>query len=404
MKILHSADWHLGKLLENRTRYDEQRHFIDEIVEIIKKENIDMVIIAGDIYDTSNPSATAETMFFDAMVKLTLERTVPIVLISGNHDSPLRLLAGSDMLKEYGVFIAAGQLQDFDMNFGAYHICSDENGAVIIDKNGEKAVIAPLPYVSDKRINEMIHSLGDDGENSLSYSDKVKELMEKLSRGFREDTINVVVAHLFTMDGLESTSERKIQLGGSYAVDVNAFPEKADYIALGHLHKPQTVPGLDKRGFYSGSPIAYSKDESVYAKAVNIVELKKGSDMEIQKLPLSCIKPIEVYKCNSIEEAIEKCKINAGIESYVYIDIKSDRPLLMEEIRTMKSYKADILETRVLIDGQDDEEVLDIEEMTISENFIDFYKKKRGCEPDEETLETFLSIMGEGDTDETFDA
>ena len=87
MKILHSADWHLGKLLENRTRYDEQRHFIDEIVEIIKRENIDMVIIAGDIYDTSNPSATAETMFFDAMVKLTLERTIPVVLISGDRKS-----------------------------------------------------------------------------------------------------------------------------------------------------------------------------------------------------------------------------------------------------------------------------------------------------------------------------
>ena len=146
MRILHTSDWHLGKSLETKTRYEEQQHFIDEISDIIDRKNIDVVILSGDVFDTSNPPAAAEAMFFNSIVRLAKDRTVPVVVIAGNHDSPDRLLAGAGILRPYGVFIF-GKPGDIvpEMKFDTYSISMDENGAVLIEKNGEKAVIAALP-------------------------------------------------------------------------------------------------------------------------------------------------------------------------------------------------------------------------------------------------------------------
>lgn len=398
MRILHTSDWHLGKMLENRTRYAEQQHFIDEIAEITEKENIDIVVLSGDVFDTSNPPAMAETMFFDSIVRLAGDKERPVIVSAGNHDSPDRLMAGAGVLRPYGVFIL-GRPRDTipDMDFGSYRIFSDENGAAVVDKNGERAVIAALPYVSDKRIDEIIGEAGDDGENAASYSQKVKTMLDMLSADFKEDTVNIVSAHLYTVGGEESGSERSIQLGGSYCVNADAFPKDAQYIALGHLHKPQTVPGLHRRAYYCGSPLAYSRDEAVYSKAVNVVDIKAGGPAKVEKIPLSCIKPIEVYKCGSIEEALKRCKEESGRDSYVYLDIKSDRTLTMEEIRLLKSLKDDIMDIRLILDGAESAALEEREALSLKDGFVDFYKKNRQAEPDSELIELFLSVMGEED-------
>lgn len=398
MRILHTSDWHLGKSLETKTRYEEQQHFIDEISDIIERKNIDVVILSGDVFDTSNPPAAAEAMFFNSIVRLAKDRTVPVVVIAGNHDSPDRLLAGAGILRPYGVFIF-GKPGDIvpEMKFDTYSISTDENGAVLIEKNGEKAVIAALPYVSDKRIDEIIGRSDDEAENALSYSEKIKELLGKLSKGFSDDTVNVVTAHLYTDGGKESGSERSIQLGGSYAVAADAFPEKSQYIALGHLHRPQTVPGLNKTAYYSGSPLEYSKDEAHYAKAVNIVDIKAGEKASVEKIMLSCIKPIEVFKCGSIEEAMEVCKNESGKNSYIYLEIKTDRPLTMDEIRQIKSMKEDIMDIQAVLEGRETAPVYERETMSLRDSFIDFYKKNKSAEPADDLTELFLSIMGEAD-------
>ena len=398
MRILHTSDWHLGKMLENRTRYAEQQHFIDEIAVITEKENIDIVILSGDVFDTSNPPAMAETMFFDSIVRLAGDKERPVIVSAGNHDSPDRLMAGAGVLRPYGVFIL-GRPRDTipDMDFGGYRIFSDENGAAVVDKNGERAVIAALPYVSDKRIDAIIGAAGDDRENAASYSQKIETLLDMLSAGFKEDTVNIVSAHLYTAGGEESGSERSIQLGGSYSVDAGAFPENAQYIALGHLHRPQTVPGLHRRAYYCGSPLAYSRDEAVYSKAVNVVDIKAGGSAKVEKIPLSCIKPIEVYKCGSIEEALKRCREESGRDSYVYLDIKSDRTLSMEEIRLLKSLKDDIMDIRLILDGAESAALEEREALSLKDGFVDFYKKNRQAEPDSELVELFLSVMGEGD-------
>ncbi len=386
-------------MLDTRTRYDEQRHFIDEIDEIADRENIDIIILSGDVYDTSNPPAAAETMFFNSIVEMAKDGKRPIIITAGNHDSPDRLMASAEILRPYGVFIL-GRPGDMipETVFENLTVKTDENGAVVVGINGERAVIAALPYVSDRRINEIIGQTGEDEENAVSYSDKVRELLGKMAASFSDDTVNIVSAHLYTVGGEESGSERSIQLGGSYSVGADAFPENAQYIALGHLHRPQTVPGLGRRAYYSGSPLAYSKDEAAYAKAVNIVTVRAGETAEVEKVPLSCIKPIEILKCGSIEEAMEKCAAEGDKSSYVYLEIKSDRPLNMEEIRRIKALKDDIMDIRVILDEAETAAVEERQALSLKDSFIDFYKKNRSAEPDSELIELFLSVMGEEET------
>ena len=396
MKILHTSDWHLGKTLNNITRYEEQQEFIDEIAEIAKDENVDIILISGDIYDTSNPSAMAENMFFNSAVRLAQNGKTPVMVIAGNHDSPDRLLAGADILKPYGVFIS-GRPFDFNINekYNGYEITA-ENGTAVINKNGETAVIALLPYVTDRRIDEIIGKSDSEEENAESYSDKIAELLSKLSERFENDTINIVMAHLYTLGGKESGSERSIQLGGSYSVKANAFPEKAQYIALGHLHRPQTVSGTDKRAYYSGSPLPYSKEEAVYSKAVNIVEIHAGEKAEIKSVPISSSKPIEIWKMNSVAEAIDKCRENSGRSCYVYIEIKTDRVISLEEIHEMKLLKKDIMDIVPIMENDNDlVNVEEREELLLKDSFVDFYKKLKGAEPNEEITELFLSVFGE---------
>ena len=136
MRILHTSDWHLGKTLESKTRYKEQQHFIDEMLDIIKREKPDAVIISGDVFDTSNPPAAAEAMFFNSIVRFSEDGIRPVIVTAGNHDSPDRLMAGAGILRPYGVFIIGRPGDEIpEMNFRTYSIVTDKNGAVIINKN-----------------------------------------------------------------------------------------------------------------------------------------------------------------------------------------------------------------------------------------------------------------------------
>jgi hypothetical protein len=236
----------------------------------------------------------------------------------------------------------------------------------------------------------------EEEDRQKSYSERVGELFSSLSEKYREDTINLAVSHLFILGGEESDSERQVQLGGSLAVGIGAIPEKAQYVALGHLHKPQEIKGKAKC-FYSGSPLQYSKSEVGYTKCCYIVDVKAGQEAIVDKVYLKNYKPIEVWKCESVEEAIKKCEENCEKELWVYLEIKTDKYITQEDIKTMKTLKKDILEIRPIIKDEDEEnqEFYNIKEKSMGELFKEFYIKQRMVEPSDEIMELFLSIAGE---------
>ncbi len=405
MRILHTGDWHLGKNLEGQSRMDEQELFLNDFIGIVEEQKIDLVIIAGDVYDSSNPPARAEKMFYDTLKKISSQGERLTLVISGNHDNPERLVAAGPLAMEHGIIMVGTPktvVQTGD--YGKHKVLNSGEGFIEIEINGEKSVILTVPYPSEKRLNEVLYGDMDSDEERLkSYSDRIHDLFDNLKSNYREDTINLVVSHLFAMGSEESGSERSIQLGGSYIVDGGCFPEEAQYIALGHVHKPQIVPGTNKRARYSGSPLHYNRKEISFDKKCFVVDVKPREQCHISEVNFKVYKPIEVWKCKSIDEAIEKCEENRERDCWVYLEIASDRYIREDEIKKMKDLKKDILEIIPKITGEDDfKDEENFTEKPFEDIFKEFYKKERGAEPEEELIELLMSILlEEGDKDET---
>lgn len=405
MRILHTGDWHLGKNLEGQSRMDEQERFLKDFIDIVKDNNIDLVIIAGDIYDSSNPPARAEKMFYDTLKKLSRDGERMTLVISGNHDNPDRLVAAGPLARDHGIVMVGTPKSIVPIGeYGKNSVVDAGEGYIEISINGEKAVILTVPYPSEKRLNEVLYDAMDDEEEKMkSYSDRIFTLFDGLKKHYRKDTINLVTTHIFAMGSEESGSERSIQLGGSYVVDGSCFPKEAQYIALGHVHKPQIVPGTERRARYSGSPIHYNKKEISFTKKCFIIDVKAGEPCNVTDIDLKVYKPIEIWKCNGVEDAIKKCEENKDRECWVYLEITTDRYIREDEIKMMKDLKKDILEIMPKITSLDSEEddVESFKEKSFEDIFRDFYFKEREVEPSDEVVNTLLSIISEEEDHET---
>lgn len=405
MRILHTGDWHLGKNLDGKSRMAEQELFLQDFVQMVKDNQVDLVMIAGDIYDSSNPPAKAEKMFYDALKQLSENGKRLIVVIAGNHDNPERLIAAGPLAMEHGIIMVGTPKTVVQPGiYGQHKVVDSGEGYVEIEINGEKSVILTVPYPSEKRLNEVLYGGMDTEEEQLAtYGERIHKLFHDLQCHYREDTINLAVSHLFTMGCEVSGSETGIQLGGSYILDANCLPLEAQYIALGHIHKPQIVPNTNKKVRYSGSPIHYNKNEIAFEKKCWLIDVVAGSECVIEAVPLKVYKPIEIWKCESIEDAIERCEQSQNSNAWVYIEIKTDRYVRENEIKQMKSYKDDILEIMPIIATQEEElgSQERLIEKSFEEIFKEFYKKQRGLEADQEVIELLLSIVGEGADDET---
>ena len=405
MRILHTGDWHLGKNLEGHSRLEEQEKFLKDFVTIVEEQNIDLVIIAGDVYDTSNPPAAAEKLFYDTLKKLSKNGERITLVIAGNHDNPERLVAAGPLAMEHGIIMVGTPKTVVQTGeYGQHEIVDSGEGYIELKIKDEKAVVLTVPYPSEKRLNEVLYQeMEEVEERAATYGERIKELFASLSTHYRRDTINLVTSHLFAMDSEEGGSERSIQLGGSYIVSGDCFPKEAQYIALGHVHKPQIVPGTNRRARYSGSPLHYNKKEVSYTKKCFVVDVRANEEAVVEEISLPVYKPIEVWKCESIDAALEKCEAEKDREVYVYLEIETDRYIREDEIKQMKNLKADILEILPKIKGQDEieEETKRLTEQSFEDIFKAFYKKERGTEVAPDVLEVLLSLLGEEEDDET---
>ncbi|MBC5995782.1 exonuclease SbcCD subunit D [Romboutsia ilealis] len=395
MKFIHTSDWHLGKSLEGHSRLEEQEKFCEDFVKLVNDNDIDMVIIAGDIYDTSNPPAQAEKLFYKTVSRLANNGERCVLIISGNHDNPERLAAITPLAHEQGIIVLGYPLSSTEKaKYEGFEILDAKEGCLKVEIKGEKATIITLPYPSEKRLNEAIGNPNNNEEAQKTYSERVGELFRELEENFEEDTINIAVSHIFVVGGEGTDSERPIQLGGSLLVEKKDLPTKAQYIALGHLHKPQKASDR-LNAYYSGSPLQYSKDERSYAKGANIVDLKAGESPIIQSIYFKNYKPIEVFKCNGIEEAIKICEDNQDRDIWSYFEIKTEHVISQSEIKKMKELLDDIIEIRPIITSEYNEEEIDVNEKSMGELFKEFYQFSTGLDPRGELMDLFLDIISE---------
>ena len=411
MRILHTSDWHLGKNLEHINRIDEQREFIDYFCKTVEELKIELVLVAGDIYDTYNPSAAAEELFYDAIDRLNDKGKRVVVVIAGNHDNPERLCAASPLAYKNGIIllgypgsdaavykISGGNIKIVDSGPGWLELnvpCCDHN-----------AVIITLPYPSESRLKELLSQQADEEFLQKAYSDKIGSIFASLSKKFRKDTVNLAVGHLFIVGGKESESERTLQVGGALTVDASILPSNADFIALGHLHRPQEIQNAPCPVFYSGSPLAYSFSEAEHSKAVYIVDAVPGKKAEVAPHYLNCGKPLRRWIAEKgIGQALQWCEEGRDSNAWVDLEIVTDRFLTSEEQKCMRSLHSGIINIRIKLKTED-VEILNPqsrEGRKIDELFKDYFKYRMQTEIPEELMGAFIEVLNDDDDDDEND-
>ncbi len=387
MKILHTGDWHLGKRLEGYSRIEEQNRFIDELIEIADREEVEMIVVAGDIFDTPNPPSEAEHLYYRALKELSNGGKRPVVVIAGNHDSPKKIVASEPIAREHGIISFGAPLEEKETGtYGKFQVTESYRGGVVIEVAGEEVFVNALPYPSEKTLNEV---WGRDEESS--YSQRIGEVLRETHSHKREGLKSIIIAHLFTLGAENEGSERQIELGGSLAFNLGNAPE-ADYIALGHIHKPMEFKAYNAA--YSGSNLEYRVSEAKFNKKILVKDLESG---ELKKIDITNHKPIKEYTAMDIEDAIGKAEALMEREEWIYLRIETERPLKNSELRRIKANK-NIIEIipNIKWEGQD-EEIL-VEEYSregIADAFKAFYKKNTNMEADKKTEEIFLRLIGE---------
>ena len=261
MKLIHLSDLHIGKRVNEISMIEDQEYILHQILQIVDDEKADAVLIAGDVYDKSVPSAEAVTLFDDFLCRLA-KRKIPTLIISGNHDSPERLAFGNRLMEESGIFISPvydGSVSTFTL--------SDENGDVDFWL---------LPFLKPAHVKRYFPDAGIE-----SYTDAVRVAVEKM--GIDTAKRNVLLTHQF-VTGASTCESEEISVGGSDNVDASVF-ENFDYVELGHIHGPQNIGSNQIR--YCGTPLKYSFSEETHHKSVTVVNLAKKGDLELQLRPLT---------------------------------------------------------------------------------------------------------------------
>ncbi len=405
MKILHTSDWHLGKNLEQYSRLEEQEQFLEELKKIVEEQNIDLILVAGDIYDTVNPPAKAEQLFYKYINKINEDGKIPIILIAGNHDSYERIIASNPVINEKGVFIIGKYSDKIELIENEYFkITKTYAGGfhIKLKKCDETAAILTMPFPTEKNLNELIE-FSSKKDYQLKYSEKVISLLSESAKNFNSNTVNILMAHIFAQGGITSESERDIQIGGAYVVEVEKLLKGCDYIALGHMHQAQQLKKATCPCYYSGSPIQYSKSEAGKAKSVYIIDIDKSKNIEIKKEYLKDYKSIEIIKAKSFEEAKEKCELLKNTNCYVYfeLDLESLSQVEINELKKMVNNVVSINFKNSNAEFINDN--INFETMSIEEIFKEFYKNSNGgLSASEEIIEVFSSLFIESDLSKEF--
>jgi exonuclease SbcD len=276
VKFLHTADWHVGKTLKGRDRLDEQRGVLAQIAQIAEDNQVDAVLVAGDVYESSAPSAQAQHLVVQTLLRMR-RAGAEVIVIAGNHDHGPTFEAYRPLMNEVGITLA-GTVRPPDKG-GVIRLRARSDGA--------DAQVAVLPFLSQRyavRAAEIVASTPS--EQVRAYDEQVRQVIGSLTSGFAASTVNVVMAHVTCLGGQFGGGERSAQSIFEYSVPATIFPVSAHYVALGHQHRRQSLPS-HAPVHYSGSPLAVDFGEQHNTSVVCLVEAMPGTPARVTDIPVT---------------------------------------------------------------------------------------------------------------------
>lgn len=379
MKFLHLADLHLGKILQEQSLIEDQEYMLNQIIEIIEKENTDAVLISGDVYDRSVPPAEAVNLLDCFLKTLIKEIKIKVFMIAGNHDSKDRLAFGSKIFEDEGLYIESkynGDLRKVELQ--------DEYG---------KLYIYMLPFVKPIEVKQFFE---DDLENN--YNVAINKIISKEKINVEER--NIILVHQFVTAGMvepERTESEVLSLGGIENVDVSNFND-FDYVAIGHVHRPQKIGRNTAR--YAGTMLKYSFSEINHNKTIPIIELKDKGDININLVQLNPLRDMREIK-GPIEELIKQENYECGnTNDYIKAVITNEEPVYdaIGQIRRIypNTLKLEIRNSKTISNVEEQNINLEnVKKKTELELFADFYKAQNNADLDEKRTEIIKNIISE---------
>jgi exonuclease SbcD len=273
MRIVHTADWHVGRVWKSLNRLDEMSAVLDHLAGFLERERIDLVLMAGDVFESGSPPAEAERLVFQ-FFKRAGQAGVQSVVIAGNHDSPVRLEAWGQLAELVGVHLIGKPRP------------ADKGGVrVILTRSGETAVVAALPFAPVRTWVSALDLAGEDVTAKSRYAVMFRHAVVKLSASFRSDAINLLTAHTHVEGAVISESERRVHVGEEWAAAPGVLPAAAQYVALGHIHLPQRMTAAPAPTYYAGSPLQLDFAEVGQRKVFLFVEAHPGEPVHVEEIP-----------------------------------------------------------------------------------------------------------------------
>jgi exonuclease SbcD len=303
MRLVHTSDWHIGKRFLEVDLLDDQARFCDWLVDVVEQESIEGVLIAGDIFDRAAPKAEAVDLVDDVLNRISA-LGASIVLISGNHDSAERLGFGSRFMAGAGLYVRTEERE----------ITNVAEPVTLTAKSGASVEILPLPYLDPERVRAI-----------EGYERTHEAVLRAVIDRQRERLINparsIAMAHAFVAGGKESDSERQLSVGGTGQVSTDLFEDFA-YVALGHLHRPQSMNR--DRIVYSGSPLAYSFSEQ-HTKSIRILEV--AETITSAELPVDVGRPVITIK-DTLDNLLYSAEYGSNTDCFVRAMLTDPDPRL----------------------------------------------------------------------------
>lgn len=398
MKILHTADWHLGKKLDRFSRIEEQRAVMGEIVQIANAQKVDVVIIAGDLFDNFTPNTDAIELFYKTVKQLSLGGRRPVIAISGNHDAPKLIDAPDPLARECGIFligqpfalVTSIETQDFKITHSSAGFIELQLASFPYSLR-----IIHTAYANEPRLREEL-----EGDKQLAINQFLSDKWQALAQEYCDSKgVNILTAHLFMnpKNGElleEPEGERPIRIGNADMIYTNAIPPQMQYTALGHLHGFKNIGSEEKPIVYASSPLCYSFSEAGEQKYVAIIEAEPNKAVHLSKIPLTQGKPLVRKQFASIEAATSWLKENPN--TWVELTLELKEYLRAEDRKRLYNTHEGIvfLIPRLLLDTEHNPSaelsLQDINFENITPLFESYFKYKNGgIAPNQEILNLF---------------
>lgn len=402
MKLLHTSDWHLGKRLLNKDRFEEQQSVMKEITIIAEKENVDIIIIAGDLFDTYSPSNAAQRLLYETLQNLSHFGKRPVIAIAGNHDSPERIESPESLADVSGIFLLGhpqSQIDTFNTNTGI-QITASEPGfmEIKLPKFLYPIRLLHTPFANEERLRIYL-------ENEKSEIELRRILSQEWHRLFQtycnEKGVNIMTTHLFFIqddhdtETKEPEDENSINIGGTSAIYVTDIPQGIQYTALGHLHRCQKIGSEEV--WYSGSPLGYSFAESNQDKYVLISEIEPHQKAITKKIKLNSGKTLMNLHATQLSDAIEQ--LHKYQNSWIDLTMETEHYLTASELKSIYNSHSGIVTLRPYLKNDSFEKIQtqSIQKLIHDKDalFSHFFESQKGQTPNMEIMNLFHEIIAQ---------